>query len=1163
MSAPSEAAYKALERELASARAAEAASAIENARLETAAREASRYQAASAEVLQVINSSVSDLQAVYDKILESCERLLDVDAIGAWTAEADGMVHTRGLRGAPEVIEKIAPIWPLPITNSIYAATVAERRAFNIPSYRLMEARPTAAQRMYEVLGDLSGLSVPMIVDGRLAGTLGAMRIPPRPFSDQDAALLQGFADQAAIAIQNARLFNETRTAQKHQAALGEVMRAMSESPNDAGPVFDVLLDRAIEISGAAGGFISRFDGEQLYPVARRGLSPEQEATFLASPWSRPHQPGRGSLQGRAILECRAAQATDIEQDADFTDVRPFTGHIRSGIAFPLLREGRPIGALSLGFAVAGPVADDTARLLQRFAEQAAIAIHNAQLFKDTQEALERQTATAEVLQVISKSPTDIQPVFDAIAARAAALCHAGIGTTSIFDGKLIHMVAVSGASSEQESVIKGHFPRPADDSSFNGRAVLSRAPVHIADAMEDFTHPQRGRAAQSGVRSIIAVPMVRDEVVVGVIAVTRDQPGLFSDPQVQLLQTFAAQAVIAIENARLFQETKEALEQQTATSEVLRVISSSVADAQPVFEKILDSCAMLFEVEQMGVTLLQDGQLHIKAARGEWMRAIAQTFPRPVGEIVNGQALLDARVVHIPDVAALGTEMTPSNRDAIERIGNHSYLVAPLIRDGQSVGGIGLLRVPPRPFTDSEIALLTTFADQAVIALENARLFRETQEALEQQTATAEVLKVISSSVADAQPVFDKILDSCQALFEVEEIVITRLDDAGQLHLSARRGTMTEVASKTMPIPVEESWTARAILERRTIHMPNAAEVLETAPSNVRAIYDLIGNFSGIIAPLLRDGLGIGSIGLWRVPPKPFSDKEVALLTTFADQAVIAIENARLFRETQEALELQTASSQILQVISTSMADARPVYETILDRSAQFLDANMIGIFVERDGEIHNVGFRGDTKGEAMIRHTWPAPAKHSTNPRLVSEQRLINIDNVGAGLADRPLTQQRCHEIVGDYSNVIAPMFWEGSMVGAICAFRYPPRPFSEKEANSLAGFAGQAAIAIQNARLFNETKEALEQQTATAEVLQVISTSMADAQPVFEKILDSAEKLIDGDFHMLFQVKDGQVHVVANRGEEIAQRFMSVFPISVEHTTVARAGLDAPHT
>src|SRR6266851_7513991 len=367
-----------------------------------------------------------------------------------------------------------------------------------------------------------------------------------------------------------------------------------------------------------------------------------------------------------------------------------------------------------------------------------------AEALKREAHALEQQTATSEILRIISSSPTDVHRVFAAVAANAARLCDAFDATIFQIDTDGLRVAAHEGPIpahpvGQGPSLVRGTPP---------GRAVLDRRTIHLTDVQAEIDEYPEGsaNARRFGHRTVLVVPLLRAGEAIGAIAVRRAEVRPFNDKQIALLQTFADQAVIAIENARLFNETKEALEQQTATSEILRVIGNSVANTAPVFEKILDGCEKLFATEQLGVSLVRDGQIHVAAWRGSALEAMIATFPKPVEQTVIGRAIQDRRILHVPNAAAM-PDMPATVRGVYDRIGDFSIAWAPMLREQRGVGAIVALRQPPKPFSEKELALLQTFADQAVIAIENTRLFNETREAMERQTATAEILKVLASS--------------------------------------------------------------------------------------------------------------------------------------------------------------------------------------------------------------------------------------------------------------------------------------------------------------------------------------------------------------------------------------------------------------------------------
>ena len=352
-------------------------------------------------------------------------------------------------------------------------------------------------------------------------------------------------------------------------------------------------------------------------------------------------------------------------------------------------------------------------------------------------------------------------------------------------------------------------FPAKVTGQGALGKAVLSRAPNWVADVETDpaYSAAFRQGARERGYRSLLAVPMLREQVAIGAIAVTRREPGPFTDHQISVLKTFADQAVIAIENVRLFNETKEALERQTATAEILKVIASSPTDAQPVFDVIVESAVRLCGARFGRVYRYDGSTIHMVASHGLSAPALGQVqrvYPRPAAQDTTvGQAILGLRPRFVHDIQRDQT-VPPLSREMMEALGTRSQVTMPMLRAGGPIGAIVMGWDEPDGFTDKQVALLQTFADQAVIAIENVRLFNETKESLEQQTATAEILKVISGSPTDVQPVFDAILKSAVALCGAE-LAATFPFDGKLVHLSATHNWSREAVeyfSKVYPSP-------------------------------------------------------------------------------------------------------------------------------------------------------------------------------------------------------------------------------------------------------------------------------------------------------------------------------------------------------------------------
>jgi signal transduction histidine kinase len=516
-------------------------------------------------------------------------------------------------------------------------------------------------------------------------------------------------------------------------------------------------------------------------------------------------------------------------------------------------------------------------------------------------------------LKVIASSPDDVQPVLEAVAERAMSLLDAWSVLVTRFDGELLRFGAARGALPDTEQFLRNYYPMRPEAAVFAGRCILERIAINISDAQADPSPQNRERARLRGFRAALSVPMLRDGQPIGVITVSRSEAGAFAANEVALLQTFADQAVIAIENVRLFNETKEALERQTATSDILRVIAGSPSDVQPVFEAILSRALHLCEAA-FGFLTTYDGERFAFAAQLGVPPALAEHFdagmdqPRPGDahwRLVNGENL-----IHNPDQKDEEAYRAgnPLRRAVVDIGGARSALVVALRKSGSLCGSITIYRKEVRPFSESQIALLRHFADQAVIAIENARLFAEVQaktadlyESLQQQTATADVLKVISRSAFDLQTVLNTLVTSAATLCEAERGLIF-LRQENYFGMAANYGFSPELEAfaRANPLPADgSSTTARAAASGVAVQ---AVDVLadETQGEMALQYQRLGGHRTNLGVPLGRKGEIIGVFTLTRQVVRPFTDKQIELVSTFADQAVIAIQNARMFDEVQ-----------------------------------------------------------------------------------------------------------------------------------------------------------------------------------------------------------------------------------------------------------------------
>ena len=1115
--------------------------ALENARLFDETQRLLKETEQRAAELAIINSvqeglaSRLEIQAIYDLVGDKIRDVFDAQVVTISTFDTDNQrsVLWYGIEKGKRFHDH-----PSPLTEG-HRHFIKARQPLRISEN--WEKRMRDFGYLVNVVSGTetpkSTVFVPLIANNEVKGSVSLQNVDrENAFNEADVRLLTTLANSMSVALENARLFDETQRLLKEteqRAAELTIINSVQEglaSKLDYQGIIELVGDKIREIFNVQAINIAKYDAatdlfSPLYAM-ERGTRLRFDP-MRPGPLFRQIINTRESLRFNTIEEYNAINAITV----------PGTELTMSGIYAPLIQGKEFMGVIAIeNLDHENAFTDSDLRLLTTLANSMSVALENARLFDETQRLLrqtEQRAAELATINTVSNAlagELDLSALFELVGEQIRNVFNADIAYVALLDEEMNTINFPYTYGEELTPIVYG--------DGLTSKIIETGKPLLINQDI-DKRREELG-ASQVGIqaRSYLGVPIFLSGKAIGAVSVqSTTQEGVFMESDARLLGTIAANVGVAFQNARLFDEIQsrnreitESLEQQTATSEILRVIASSPTDIQPVLDVIAQNARKLCDASQSAV-YRKDGQLVHEMAVSDLsadMLAATQelsleSYPVPLerNSTLSARAIIDGTVVHVPDMEN-EPDLPAVTKRYVKAQTIKSALFVPMLREGEAIGCIGVGKREPLAFTDQQIALLQTFASQAVIAIENVRLFKELQkrnteitEALEQQTATSEILQVIASSPTEIQPVLNVIARNAAQLSGSDDALID-IEDKGILRVAAHYGNIP-MFPEGEGIPLNRDTVAgRALLEGHTLQAIHRQPGDKSEYPEGDQWAQRYGYRMTCSVPLVREGKAIGAITIRRREPDLLGGKQIALIETFASQAVIAIENVRLFNELQkrnteitEALEQQTATSEILSIIAENPTDVQPVLDAVAERAAKLCNSYDAAI-VRIEGDLYRI-----------VTHWGPVPIpadnlnngiplnRDSVTGRAMVDRQTIHLHDLLAEPAGEYTLSKEFYQTSKQRTMLVTPLVRENEVIGSIMIRRREVNPFTEKQISLLKIFADQAAIAIENVRLFNEVTrrkeyfEALFQNNPVAVVTIDNDATVTSWNPAAEKL------------------------------------------------------------